>query len=78
METSPLWHGAKEEYVQKITCSKFDRGLAGEHGMYATRALAIYKKMQSHVSGPGENANLVPRRLELHTVPLLLLFNLTL
>ena len=78
METSPLWHGAKEEYVQKITCSKFDRGLAGEHGKYATRALAIYQKMQSHVSGPGENVNLVSSRLELYTVLLLLLFNLTL
>ena len=30
METMPLWHGAKEESVQKITCSKFDRGLAGD------------------------------------------------
>ena len=30
METMPLWHGAKEESVQKITCSKFARGLAGD------------------------------------------------
>lgn len=30
VETMPLWHGAKEESVQKLTCSKFDRGLAGD------------------------------------------------
>ena len=34
VETTPLWHGTDMDTVTKITSGKFDRGLAGRHGMY--------------------------------------------
>ena len=37
VETTPLWHATREDNIQKITHSHFDRGLSGAVGRYINR-----------------------------------------